>query len=53
MKEMGRMVLKCVSDSIRADYTLREFMATKDGEERLIFQYHFQVANWKYFSFSH
>ncbi|KAI9565228.1 putative tyrosine-protein phosphatase non-receptor type 11 isoform X1 [Daphnia sinensis] len=42
-KEFGKVVLKCVSDSLRADYTLREFLATKDNEERLIHQYHFQA----------
>jgi len=40
---MGKITIKCVSDSTRADYTLREFVATKDGEDRLIYQYHFQV----------
>jgi len=43
VKEFGKIVLKCVSDSVRADYTLREFVATKDSEERLIYQYHFQA----------
>lgn len=28
----------------RADYTLREFVAKKDDEERSVFQYHFQVG---------
>lgn len=43
-KEFGKVVLRCVSDSLRADYTLREFLATKDNEERLVHQYHFQVS---------
>ncbi len=42
-KEVGKIVLKCVSDSVRTDYTLREFVATKDDEKRRIYQYHFQV----------
>lgn len=46
VKEMGKITLKCISDSVRADYTLREFVATKDGEERLIYQYHFQVISF-------
>ena len=43
VKDFGKITLKCVSDSVRADYTLREFMATKEKEDRLIYQYHFQV----------
>lgn len=42
-KEVGKIVLKCVSDSVRTDYTLREFVATKDDEKRRIYQYHFQA----------
>lgn len=43
VKDFGKITLKCVSDSVRADYTLREFVATKDNVDRNIYQYHFQA----------
>lgn len=45
-KDYGKLKVKNLDESSTAHYTLREFVATKEGcaEERKVFHYHFQVS---------
>ncbi|GAB6023095.1 protein tyrosine phosphatase, non-receptor type 11 [Chamberlinius hualienensis] len=44
-KECGKVTVKNITESSSADYTLREFAVTKEGEkdERKVYHFHFQV----------
>lgn len=51
-KEYGKIVVKSISESSTADYTLREFSVGEDGgnDDRRIYHYHFQVRHRFVFS---
>jgi tyrosine-protein phosphatase non-receptor type 11 len=44
-KEYGPVKVKSLSESSNTDYTLREFVVSKEGstDERKVFHFHFQV----------
>lgn len=45
-KEYGKIKVRNLSESSTADYTLREFLVSREGsdeEERKVYHYHFQV----------
>lgn len=44
--DYGKVTVRALSEIMNTDYMLREFTISRDGEERKIFHYHFQV---KYF----
>jgi tyrosine-protein phosphatase non-receptor type 11 len=46
-KEYGKTKVRNLSESSTADYTLREFLVSREGsaeEERKVYHYHFQVT---------
>ena len=45
IKELeGGMKLTHLKETVNTDFTLREFLLMKDGHERIIYQYHFNVS---------
>jgi hypothetical protein len=47
-KEYGKTKVRNLSESSTADYTLREFLVSREGsseEERKVYHYHFQVSD--------
>ena len=45
VKEYEGIQLTHQKEVTNTDFTVREFVMSKDGEDRVIFQYHFQVAH--------
>lgn len=41
--EYGKVTVRAHSEIMNTDYMLRDFTISRDGEERKIFHYHFQV----------